>query len=63
MQLYASIILSIIGKCKNHFQVLTFWGDNETLTAADCASPSKGLKYSNRAVSISDITVNKPILL
>ena len=43
--------------------MLAFWGNNETLTAADCTNPSKRLRYSNRAVNSSNTAVTKPLLL
>ena len=42
--------------------MLAFLG-NKALTAADCTNPSKRLKCSNRAVSDSNKTVTKPLLL
>ena len=43
--------------------MLAFWGNNEALTAAHCTNPSEQLRYSNRAVNDSNITVTKPLSL
>ena len=43
--------------------MLAFWGNNEALSAAYCTNLSKRLRYSNRAVSNSNATVTKPLLL
>ena len=42
--------------------MLSFWGNNEALTAAVGTNPSKRSRYSNRAVSNSNITVTKPLI-
>ena len=44
--------------------MLAFWGDNKAITArkyADCTIPWKRLRYSNRAVSNSIITVTEAL--
>ena len=42
--------------------MLAFWGDKEDLTAGDCTTLSKRLRYSNRAISNSNVTVAKLLL-
>ena len=58
-----ALILGMRQLCQHNFKRNRYVLESGIMLAADCTNQSKQLRYSNRAVSNSNITVTQPLSL